>query len=136
MDCDGSLDPIDLLLVSRPVIENSVDLVLGSRRPSSVVPPHARLANRLLALEMRRRFGLRLTDIGPMRCARRAELLSLGITDRRFGWPLEMVVRAAKQGWRVEEVPVTCWPRVGRSKVTGTLAGTLRTVKDMARVLS
>jgi hypothetical protein len=76
-----------------------------------------------------------LTDLGPMRAARRDDLLALGIADRRFGWPLEMVLRAAAAGWRVAEVPVSYAPRTGRSKVTGTLAGTLRAARDMRRVL-
>jgi hypothetical protein len=71
-----------------------------------------------------------------MRAARREELLSLGIEDRRFGWPLEMVLRAAASGWRVTEVPVPYGHRIaGSSKVTGTLAGTLRTVRDMSALL-
>jgi dTDP-L-rhamnose 4-epimerase len=83
-----------------------------------------------------RRAGVQLADLGPMRAARRAPLLSLGIVDRRFGWPLEMVLRAAAAGWRVEEVPVAYAPRVGRSKVTGTLKGTALTVLDMTRALA
>ena len=99
-------------------------------------PVHARVANRLLARELRRRSGAPLTDLGPMRAARRAPLLDLGIADRRFGWPLEMVLRAAAAGWRIDEVAVTYRPRVGRSKVTGTVRGTARAVSDMARVLA
>jgi len=98
-------------------------------------PLHARLANRALAWELRRRTGVRLTDLGPMRAARRAALLELGLRDRGFGWPLEMVVRAAEAGWRIREVPVGQLPRRGRSKVTGTVRGTLRAVRDMAAVL-
>jgi hypothetical protein len=70
-----------------------------------------------------------------MRAARRERLLALGLNDRRFGWPLEMVLLAARAGWRIEEVPVPYRARDGRSKVTGTVAGTIRTVRDMARVL-
>jgi hypothetical protein len=70
-----------------------------------------------------------------MRSAPRQALLDLGLRDRRFGWPLEMVVRAASAGWRVVEVPVTYRPRIGRSKVTGTVTGTIRAVRDMAAVL-
>ena len=84
---------------------------------------------------VRRRAG-KLTDIGPMRAARREELLALGLRDRRFGWPLEMVLRAADAGWRIEEVPVSYRPREGgRSKVTGTVRGTLRTIGDMLRAM-
>jgi hypothetical protein len=75
-----------------------------------------------------------VTDLGPMRAARRRSLLDLGLTDRRFGWPLEMVLRASAAGWRICEVPVTYRPRIGRSKVTGTALGTIRTGRDMARI--
>jgi hypothetical protein len=74
-------------------------------------------------------------DLGPMRAARREALLALDLRDRRFGWPLEMVVRAADAGWRITEVDVPYRPRVGVSKVTGTVRGTARTVHDMAAVL-
>jgi glycosyltransferase involved in cell wall biosynthesis len=133
MDCDASLDPRDLPRVAGPVAAGGADLVLGARRGGGSV--HGRLANRALALELRRRTGVRLTDLGPMRAARREPLLALGIRDRRFGWPLEMVVRAAAAGWEIREVPVQELPRRGRSKVTGTVRGTLRAVRDMAAVL-
>ena len=97
--------------------------------------PHARLANRALTLELRRRSGLRLRDLGPMRAARRDALLALEIADRRFGWPLEMVLLAAAAGWRISEVEVPYRARAGRSKVTGTVRGTVRTMRDMAGVL-
>jgi glycosyltransferase involved in cell wall biosynthesis len=136
MDADGSLDPRDLPRVARPVAEGGADLVLAARRATAGAwPAHARVANRLLARELRRRAGVTLTDLGPMRAARREALLDLGIADRRFGWPLEMVLRAARAGWRIEEVAVTYHPRIGRSKVTGTVRGTGRAVRDMARVL-
>jgi hypothetical protein len=77
-----------------------------------------------------------VSDLGPMRAARREALLELGIVDRRFGWPLEMVLRAASAGWRIDEVPVPYRPRIGRSKVTGSVRGTARAVRDMARVLA
>jgi glycosyltransferase involved in cell wall biosynthesis len=133
MDCDATLDPRELPLVAEPVAAGAADLVLGARRGAGSL--HGRIANRALALELRRRTGVRLTDLGPMRAAGREALLGLGIRDRRFGWPLEMVMRAANAGWAVEEVPVHELPRRGRSKVTGTVRGTLRTVRDMAAVL-
>jgi len=138
MDCDASFDPRELGRVADPVARGSADLVLGARRPAPGAswPLHARAANALLALELRRRAGVRVTDIGPMRAARREPLLALGIRDRRFGWPLEMVLRAAAAGWRIEEAPVTYLARAGRSKVTGTVRGTVRAVRDMARVLA
>ena len=136
MDCDGSLDPRELPRVADPVLEGSAELVLGSRSAEAGAwPLHARIANRALGLMVRRRAG-RLTDIGPMRAAGREELLALGLRDRRFGWPLEMVLRAADSGWRIEEVPVSYRPRQGgRSKVTGTVRGTLRTTGDMLRAM-
>jgi glycosyltransferase involved in cell wall biosynthesis len=133
MDCDASFDPRDLPAVAGPVAGGKSDLVLGARRGPQ--PLHARLANRALALELRRRSGARLTDLGPMRAARREALLALGVRDRRFGWPLEMVLRAAAAGWAIEEVAVGYHPRAGRSKVTGTVRGTARAVRDMAAVL-
>ncbi len=133
MDCDASFDPRDLPLVADPVAAGHADLALGARGRTGSL--HARLANRALAFELRRRFGVRLTDLGPMRAARREPLLALELRDRRFGWPLEMVVRAAAAGWEIREVPVRHLPRQGRSKVTGTVRGTLRAVRDMAAVL-
>jgi glycosyltransferase involved in cell wall biosynthesis len=137
MDCDGSFDPRELPLVASPVMTGDADLVLGARRATGAGawPFHARLANRALTLFMARRAGSLLRDLGPMRAARREALLGLDLTDRRFGWPLEMVLRAAGAGWRIVEVPVSYAPRVGRSKVTGTVRGTARAVLDMARVM-
>jgi glycosyltransferase involved in cell wall biosynthesis len=136
MDCDGSLDPAELPRVAGPALDGEHDLVLGARRPEpGAWPLHARLANRALALKLRRRSGLRLSDLGPMRAARRAPLLELAIEDRRFGWPLEMVLRAADAGWKVGEVEVAYRARAGRSKVTGTLRGTVRAARDMAVAL-
>jgi dTDP-L-rhamnose 4-epimerase len=138
MDADGSLDPGDLPLVAEPVREGSADLMLGRRRPDGLGawPLHARVGNRVLASALHRRAGVRLRDLGPMRAARREPLLGLGLSDRRFGYPLEMVVRAAESGWRVGEVNVPYHPRSGKSKVTGTVGGTMRTVRDMRRVLA
>jgi glycosyltransferase involved in cell wall biosynthesis len=139
LDADGSLDPRDLPRVVDPVLRGEADLVLGRRRPSSrrAWPGHARLGNAVVAWQLRRRAGVAVRDLGPMRAARRADLLDLGLVDRRFGYPLEMVLRAARAGWRVREVDVGYAPRAGgRSKVTGTLGGTVRTVKDMTRVLA
>ena len=138
MDADGSLDPGDLHLVTDPIdLAGTPRLVLGARRPEAGAwHPHARVANAVLALELRRRSGVRVTDLGPMRAAPRRALLDLGIADRRFGWPLEMVLRAAAAGWDVQEVRVPYGRRTGgKSKVTGTLRGTARTVKDMLGVL-
>jgi glycosyltransferase involved in cell wall biosynthesis len=137
-DADGSLDPGELPLVVAPVCAKTADLVLGARRPATpgALPPHARLANRYLARRIRRASGAAITDLGPMRAARRDDLTALGIADRRFGWPLEMVLRAAAAGWGIAEIPVAYGPRIGRSKVTGTVQGTARAVRDMRRTLA
>jgi dTDP-L-rhamnose 4-epimerase len=139
MDGDGSLDPRDLHRVVDSVRSGRADLVVGSRVPRpGAWPVHARIGNRLLAAAVRRRFGLPdpLTDLGPMRAVRRGPLLQLGLRDRRFGWPLEMVVRALAAGWEVRTVPVPYRPRSGgQSKVTGSLMGTVRATVDSARVL-
>jgi len=137
-DCDASLDPAQLPQVADPVLAGAADLVLGRRRPVSVRawPIHARLANSELIRRLRRRIGLRLADLGPMRAARRAGLVDLGLSDRRSGYPLEMVVAAADRGWRIAEVPVDYLPRTGRSKVTGTVRGTLQAIRDMNGVLT
>ncbi|MFI8320287.1 glycosyltransferase family 2 protein [Streptomyces sp. NPDC085529] len=136
-DCDASLDPGLLPGLLRSVADGSADLVLGRRRPTArgAWPAHARAGNLALSRLLRRRTGLRLRDLGPMRVARREALLGLGLSDRRSGYPLQMVVRAADAGWRVREVDVPYLPRAGRSKVTGTWKGTWQAVHDMRRVL-
>lgn len=137
MDCDGSLDPRDLPKVADPIGAGDADLVLGARiLEPGAMPPHARVANQVLAFELRRRTHAKLTDLGPMRAARRQALLDLEIADRRFGWPLEMVLKADAAGWRIEEVRVPYRARSGKSKVTGTVKGTLRAIRDMRRVLA
>jgi glycosyltransferase involved in cell wall biosynthesis len=136
MDCDGSLVGADLPKVAGPVLDGRADLVMGRRRATAGAwPAHARVANLALGAALRARHHVRVRDIGPMRAANREALLGLGLVDRRSGWPLEMVVRAAQHGWRIVEVDVVYHPRLGRSKVTGTVKGTLRTVRDMAVVL-
>jgi glycosyltransferase involved in cell wall biosynthesis len=134
MDCDGSFDPAELHLVADPVLGGAADLCLGARRAEpGAWPWHARVANRVLAFELRRRTGAALTDLGPMRAARRDPLLGLGLQDRGSGWPLEMVLRAAAEGWRIAEVEVTYRTRSGgRSKVSGSVRGTARAVRDMS----
>ncbi len=131
MDCDASMDPGELPAVAGAVRHGEADLVLGARRCSpGAMGLHQRLGNRAVVR------GLGVRDLGPMRAARREALLALGIEDRRFGWPLEMVVRARRAGWRIAETEVSYRPRSGRSKVTGTVRGTLRTVRDMRAVLA
>ncbi|MFJ2915288.1 glycosyltransferase family 2 protein [Streptomyces sp. NPDC087228] len=137
-DCDASLDPTLLPSVAGPVLDGSADLVLGRRRPVTrrAWPLHARLANLELARLIHRRTGLRLHDLGPMRAARRESLLALDLTDRRSGYPLQLLIRAADAGWRVAETDVPYRPRTGRSKVTGTWRGTWQAVRDMRAVLA
>ncbi|MFI0448539.1 glycosyltransferase family 2 protein [Actinomadura sp. 6N118] len=152
MDADASLDPGELPRFvaeldagtrrlepgARLDVATRPMLVMGRRRPAGhrAWPPHARLGNAVLSRSLNRRAGTRLHDLGPMRAARRADLLALDLHDRRFGYPLEMVLRAAEEGWRVVELDVPYLPRVGRSKVTGTVGGTVRAVRDMRRVLA
>jgi glycosyltransferase involved in cell wall biosynthesis len=139
LDADGSLDPRQLPLVVAAVLDGRADLVLGRRRPTTrrAWPAHARLGNAAVAWRLGTLVGVRVSDLGPMRAARRDALLRLGLTDRRFGYPLEMVLKAGRAGWRVSEVDVDYAPRAGgRSKVTGSVRGTLRAVRDMTRVLA
>jgi dTDP-L-rhamnose 4-epimerase len=135
MDCDGSLDPGDLPgLVG--LLDGGVDLAIGARRAArGAWPVHARLANRALAWELRRRTGAAFEDLGPMRAARRSPLLGLDLRDRRSGWPLEMVVKALAAGWTVVDVPIPYAERQGRSKVTGTVRGTIQAIGDMSTFL-
>ena len=136
MDCDASLDPVALPLLVSYVERGEADLMIGARAArKGAWPAHARLANRVLASETRRRTGLAIRDLGPMRAARREALLALGLRDRRSGWPLEMVLRAHRAGWTIRDVPIDYLPRVGHSKVTGTIGGTARAIKDMGRLL-
>lgn len=137
-DCDASLDPGLLAEFASTVQHGGADLVLGRRKPTArgAWPAHARAGNLVLARMLRRRTGLRLHDLGPLRAARREALLALDLTDRRSGYPLQMVVRAADAGWRVREVDVPYLPRTGKSKVTGTWRGTWQAVRDMSRVLA
>src|SRR2546430_794202 len=112
-----------------------VDVVLPCLDEAAALPwVLARIPAR--AARLRRAAGVPVHALGPMRAAPRRALLDLGLTDRRFGYPLEMVVKAARAGWRITEVDVDYAPRTGRSKVTGTVRGTLRTIADMSRVLA
>lgn len=143
MDADASLDPRELPAAAAPVLAGELDLVLGRRRARErgAWPPHSRAANALIATLLRRRTArlgnpVALHDLGPLRVFRREAMLGLRLTDRRFGYPLETVLKAAAAGWRIGEVDVGYLPRRGRSKVTGTVRGTLRAARDMRRVLA
>ncbi|GAA3641375.1 glycosyltransferase family 2 protein [Lentzea roselyniae] len=135
-DADGSLDLGELPAMA--TLMPGADLVVGRRVPVSagVWPWHARAGNAVIAGLLRRR-GLDVHDIAPLRVCRRSALLELNVQDRAFGYPLELLVRAALSGWRVREVAVTYGPRAAgtRSKVSGSVRGTLRAARDMAGVL-
>ncbi|MEU4666688.1 glycosyltransferase family 2 protein [Amycolatopsis sp. NPDC023774] len=137
-DADGSLDLGDLpRLVA--AVEGGADLAVGRRVPThaGVWPWHARAGNAVLSLLLRSR-GLPVRDIAPLRAARRDALLALGVTDRAFGYPLELLIRAQRAGWRVREFDVTYGERAKgtKSKVSGSVRGTLRAVRDFGRVLA
>ena len=136
-DCDASIDPADALRLSERLADGA-DLVLSRRRATSrrAWPVHARLANRELARRLRRHTGVDLHDVGPLRVARREALLQLDLRDRRCGFPVETIVKAARAGWRIDEVDVAYSPRVGRSKVTGTARGTAAAIRDINAVLA
>lgn len=140
MDADGSFDPRQLPLLADPVRSGRADLTTARRRPVArgVWPLHARAGNAVLARRVRHRTGLRLHDIGPMRAVRRDALLGLGLRDRRFGYPLELLLAAGQAGWRVTEIDVDYHPRAAgtRSKVSGSVLGTVRAVRDMSAVLA
>jgi glycosyltransferase involved in cell wall biosynthesis len=140
LDADGSFDPAELPRLADPVRAGAADLVVGRRRPTSrgAWPLHARLGNALLSHRLRRTTGLPVHDIGPIRAVRRSDLLGLGLRDRRFGYPLELLIAAGKAGWRVTEIDVAYHPRAAgtRSKVTGTVRGTARAIRDMSAVLA
>lgn len=136
-DADGSFDMRQLDRVIDPIRRGDADLVLGRRVSvtASAWPVHARIANTVLLWFVRRRMNVSLRDLGPMRAADRELLVAIGINDRRSGYPLELVLRASRAGWRIDEVAVDYQPRVGRSKVTGTVRGTVQAISDMLRML-
>jgi glycosyltransferase involved in cell wall biosynthesis len=138
IDADGSLDPGELPAMVRLLRDTDADLVVGRRVPQArgVWPWHARVSNLVLSGLMRTR-GVAVRDIAPIRVARRQALLDLGITDRAFGYPLELLIRAGAAGWRIREVDVAYRPRAGgRSKVSGSVQGTVRAVRDMSAALA
>jgi glycosyltransferase involved in cell wall biosynthesis len=137
-DADGSLDLGDLPpLVS--AVEHGADLAVGRRVPAGpgVWPWHARAGNAVLALLLRSR-GLPVRDIAPLRAVDRRALLRLGVTDRAFGYPLELLIKAQRAGWQVREFDVRYGERAKgtKSKVSGSARGTLRAVRDFGRVLA
>lgn len=138
LDGDGSLNPADLpRLVAE--LDRGADMVTGRRRPVRGLqwPWHARLGTAAVCWRLRTRHKLAVHDIAPMRVARREALLGLGVTDRRSGYPLELLVRAAAAGWRVVEVDVDYGPRTGgKSKVSGSVRGSFTAAVDFWKVIS
>ena len=134
LDGDGSQRPEELPLVLAPILADRADFVLGARRFGGGHPMHAALGTRLVAWFISRRYRRRLTDIGPFRAIRVDLLQRLGMRDRAFGWPAEMVVKAAALGARIVEVPVFHGPRLaGESKVSGTIVGSARAAYGFLR---
>lgn len=139
MDGDCSTDPTDLLPLLDEVIAGRADLAVGRRVPvgSGVWPWHARLGNAIIVQWLRRRHGFPVRDIAPVRVCRRDALIELDVRDRRFGYPVELMMRATAAQWRIVERDVPYHPRATgtRSKVSGSVRGTVRTAQDFWTVL-
>lgn len=131
LDADYSDDPRELPLLLAPLRDDAADLVIGSRELGELTPgalaPHQRFGNWLTARIMRALYGVRVTDLGPFRAIRRPALERLALAERTYGWSVEMMVKAARAGYRIREVPVRYRPRyAGQSKVSGSLRGSLK----------
>lgn len=127
LDGDRSDDPSEMPAVLQPILDGRADLVIGGRVPveDGALTPHQSLGNRLVTSMVRLLYGLRLNDIGSFRAVRAGVLRDLRMEHPTYGWPVEMVVKAARKGYRVVNVPVRYRKRIGRSKVSGTLKGSL-----------
>jgi hypothetical protein len=130
MDADGADDPRQVPDLVAPFAQSGADLVLGSRLADNIspgaMPWHQEFGNRLAAALIRLLYGLPISDLSPFRAVRREKLLALDMQEMTYGWPTEMITRAARQGWRIVEVPVNYRPRLGgKSKISGTLRGSL-----------
>jgi glycosyltransferase involved in cell wall biosynthesis len=139
MDGDGSFQPGEIPRLTEPIASGTADLVLGSRtlgaKDARAIPFHARWGNKLVAFVIGLISAIRITDLGPFRAIRRKTLENLSMQERTYGWPCEMIIKAGKLGYRVSEVPVTYRPRTGgKSKVSGTIAGSTRAAIAMLRV--
>jgi glycosyltransferase involved in cell wall biosynthesis len=137
IDGDGSMDPGELPRLVR-LVQEGADLAVGRRRPvrHSGWPLHARVGNALVAARLRSHYGLPVHDLGAARVAKRRVLVGLGIQDRRSGYPLELLIRAAQANLRIEEADITYRPRTaGKSKVSGSMLGSLQAVWDFGRVI-
>lgn len=130
MDGDGSFIPGELAALLAPLLDGSADMVLGTRMrggmAAGAMPPHQRFGNQLIARLMYRLYGIRLTDLGPFRVVHRDLLNTLDMREMTYGWPVEMIVKAARHGARIVELPVSYRPRsAGVSKVGGIVRGTI-----------
>jgi glycosyltransferase involved in cell wall biosynthesis len=129
LDADASDDPDDLPRVLGPVLADEADLVVGSRalgvRERGSMTWQQVFGNRLAAVLIRLLYGLKVTDMGPFRSIRRERLLRLGMQEMTYGWPVEMMVKSARSGYRYQEVPVRYHRRIGVRKVGGTLLSSL-----------
>ena len=129
LDGDWSDVPQEIRLVLGPIMQGRADLVIGSRlagrREPGAMPLHALFGNWLASRVLRTLYRVRITDLGSFRAIRRVALLDLGMQERTFGWPVEMIAKAARRGYRIVEVPVSYRRRIGRSKVAGTVRGSL-----------
>jgi len=139
IDGDASMRLDELVPMLDLVRSGEATMAVGRRRPVSrgVWPWHARAGTKVLATMIRRRSSIPIHDLAPMRVCRRADLLALDVQDRRFGYPLELMLKAARAGWSVREIDVSYGRRAAgtRSKVSGSLTGTARVAHDFARVL-
>jgi cellulose synthase/poly-beta-1,6-N-acetylglucosamine synthase-like glycosyltransferase len=140
LDADGADDPGQIPDLLAPILSGEADVVLGSRlagdKTSDAMPWHQRFGNQLGARLIRWLYGLPLTDLGPFRAIRRESLQALGMEEMTYGWPTEMIVKAARKGWRIAEVPVHHRPRTGgRSKISGTIRGTVLAAYDILRTI-
>jgi glycosyltransferase involved in cell wall biosynthesis len=127
LDGDRSDDPRQLDLIAAPLIQKRADLTIGSRIGGELergsMPLHGRLGNRLVVLILRGLYGVRITDIGSFRAIRTRALFNLNMEQMTYGWPVEMIVKAARKGLRIKSIPIRYRKRIGVSKVTGTLRG-------------
>jgi glycosyltransferase involved in cell wall biosynthesis len=127
LDGDRSDDPRQLDLIAAPLIQKRADLTIGSRIGGELergsMPLHGRLGNRLIVLILRGLYGVRISDIGSFRAIRTRALFNLNMEQMTYGWPVEMVVKAARKGLRIKSIPIRYRRRIGVSKVTGTLRG-------------
>ena len=126
LDGDYSDRPSELPILLAPIIEGLADITLGSRlRSDGAMPWHQVVGNRLAAGLIRILYGLKITDLGPFRAGRADVLRALALEETTYGWAVEMILKGALGGYRVVEVPVSYYPRIGKSKISGTLKGTI-----------